>query len=177
MNEGHAVVYSELADAGFTGIGVSCGGGMFNVCIAYKTIPAVTFSVARGGDWIDRHVAKVMGIQRTRATGIKEGGIDLLNPQSREEEAVVLYYRSLISYVLMNLKQRFQLSRDVPQFSEPVEVVTAGGTSMAKGFVELFAEELGKIDFPLKIACVRGADDPMTSVVRGTLIAAALEEA
>jgi hypothetical protein len=176
MNEGHAVVYSELADAGFTGIGVSCGGGMFNVCIAYKTIPAVTFSVARGGDWIDRHVAKVMGIQRTRATAIKEGGIDLMNPQTREEEAVTLYYRNLISYVLSNLKQRFQLTRDVPQFDEPVEVVTAGGTSMATGFVQLFAEELKRVNFPLKIASVRGADDPMTSVVRGTLIAAALEE-
>jgi actin-like ATPase involved in cell morphogenesis len=176
MNEGHAVVYSELADAGFTGIGVSCGGGMFNICIAYKTIPAVTFSVARGGDWIDRHVSKVMGIQRTRATAIKEGGIDLLNPETREEEAVVLYYRNLIKYVLTNLKQRFQFARDVPQFDEPVEVVTAGGTSLVKGFVQVFAEELRQVDFPLKIASVRGADDPMTSVVRGTLIAAALEE-
>ena len=53
MNEGHAVVYSSLAENDFTGIGVSCGGGMFNVCVAYKTIPAVKFSVARGGDWID----------------------------------------------------------------------------------------------------------------------------
>ena len=47
------VALAELADDGFTGIGVSCGGGMFNVCVAYKTIPAITFSVARGGDWID----------------------------------------------------------------------------------------------------------------------------
>ena len=65
----------------------------------------------------------------------------------------------------------------MPQFDEPVEVVTAGGTSLVKGFVQVFAEELRKVDFPLKIASVRGADDPMTSVVRGTLIAAALEEA
>ena len=72
MNEGHAIVYSELAEQDFTGIGVSCGGGMFNVCVAYKTIPAVTFSVSRGGDWIDNHVAKVMGIPRTRATDLKE---------------------------------------------------------------------------------------------------------
>jgi len=174
MNEGHAVVYSELADAGFTGIGVSCGGGMFNVCVAYKSIPAVTFSVARGGDWIDEHVSKVMGIQKVRATAIKEGDVNLMSPRSREEEAVVLYYRNLISYVLTNLKQRFQLARDVPQFSDPVEVVVAGGTSLVGGFVEIFAQELGKIDFPLQIAGVHRAADAMTSVARGTLIAAAL---
>ena len=176
MNEGHAIVYSELADQEFTGIGVSCGGGMFNVCVAYKTIPAVKFSVARGGDWIDAHVSKVMGIPRTRATAIKEGDVNLMEPRTREEEAVVLYYRNLIGYVLQNLKQRFQLARDVPQFTDPVEVVVAGGTSLVGGFVEVFAEELQKVDFPLQIAGVRRAEDAITSVVRGCLIAAALAE-
>ena len=176
INEGHAVVYSELAEQDFTGIGVSCGGGMFNVCVAYKTIPAVTFSVARGGDWIDAHVAKVMGIPRVRATSIKENDVDLMEPKTREEEAVVLYYRNLISYVLKNLKQRFLLERDVPQFTDPVEVVVAGGTSLVGGFVEVFAEELLKIDFPVKIAGVRRAEDAMSSVARGTLIAAALNQ-
>ncbi|MHC4473463.1 MAG: disk-shape morphogenesis protein volactin [Planctomycetota bacterium] len=174
MNEGHAIVYAELADADFTGIAVSCGGGMFNVCVSYKTIPAVTFSVARGGDWIDEHVAKVMGLPKVRATAIKEGGLNLMQPKSREEEAVVLYYRNLISYVLENLKQRFQLARDVPQFTDPVDVVVAGGTSLVGGFVEVFAEELQKVKFPLEIASVRRADDAISSVVRGTLMAAAL---
>jgi hypothetical protein len=176
MNEAHAIVYSELADHDFTGIGVSCGGGMFNVCVAYKTIPAVKFSVARGGDWIDKHVAKVMGIPRTRATAIKEGDVNLMSPRSRVEEAVVLYYRNLISYVLQNLKQRFQLARDVPQFTDPVEVVVAGGTSMVGGFVEVFAEELQKVDVQLQIAGVRRAEDALSSVVRGCLIAAALAD-
>ena len=93
-------------------------------------------------DWIDSHVAKVMGIAKTRATAIKEGDVDLMQPKTREEEAVVLYYRNLISYVLQNLKQRFQLARDVPQSEDPVEVVMAGGTSLIGGFVEVFAEEL-----------------------------------
>jgi len=176
INEGHAVVYAELGEQEFTGIGISCGGGMFNVCVAYKTIPAVTFSVARGGDWIDEHVAKVMGIPRTRATAIKENEVDLAAPKNREEEAVVLYYRNLVSYVLMNLKQRFELARDVPQFTDPVEVVVSGGTSLAGGFVQVFAEELRKVDFPLAISAVRRADDAITSVTRGCLISAALAD-
>ena len=149
---------------------------MFNVCVAYKTIPAVTFSVSRGGDWIDQHVAKVMGIPRTRATDIKEAmGVNLTEPRNREEEAVVLYYRNLIEYVLKNLAQRFSLARDVPQFTAPVEIVVAGGTSLVGGFVDVFADELRKVEFPLKVSGVRRAEDALTSVVRGCLIAAALD--
>jgi len=177
INEGHAVVYAELAERDFTGIGVSCGGGMFNVCVAYKTIPAVTFSVSRGGDWIDEHVAKVMGMSRTRACDLKESdGVNLAEPRNREEEAIVLYYRNLIEYVLRNLAQRFSLAQDVPSFPDPVEIVVAGGTSLVGGFVEVFAQELKKVDFPLKVAGIRRANDALTSVVRGCLIAAALEQ-
>ena len=175
INEGHAVVYAELAEQDFTGIGISCGGGMFNVCVSYRSIPAVTFSVSRGGDWIDEHVARVMGLPRTRATDIKEtDGVDLMQPRNREEEAVVLYYRNLIEYVLKNLARRFTVARDVPTFTAPVEMVVAGGTSMVGGFERVFAEELQKVDFPLSVSRVRLASEPLTSVVRGCLIAAAL---
>jgi|RhiMethySRZTD1v2_1073278.scaffolds.fasta_scaffold07854_18 hypothetical protein len=175
INEAHAIVYSELEEQDFTGITVSGGGGMFNVCVAYRSIPALVFSVSRGGDWIDEHVAKVMGMTRARATAIKENNINLISPRSREEEAVALYYRSLVEYVVTNLKQRFELATDVPQFTAPVEVVLAGGTSLAGGFAELFTEELKKVGFPVPIARVRRAEDPFTSVVRGCLIAARLE--
>ncbi|MHC4952536.1 MAG: disk-shape morphogenesis protein volactin [Planctomycetota bacterium] len=178
INEGHAVVYAELAEEDFTGIGISCGGGMFNVCVSYKTIPAVMFSVCRGGDWIDEHVAKVMGLARTRATDIKESeGLNLLEPRNREEEAVVLYYRNLIEYLLRNLAERFTLAEDVPSFPDPVEIVLAGGTSLVGGFCEVFAQELRKVEFPLKVAGVRRAEDALTSVARGCLIAAALDQA
>lgn len=177
INEAHAVVYAELGEQDFTGIGISCGGGMFNVCVAYRSIPGVTFSVSRGGDWIDRHVAKVMGIPLTQATDIKESdGISLAEPRSREEEAIALYYRNLIDYVLNNLSERFSAAQDVPRFTAPVDIVLAGGTSLPQGFVEIFAEELEKVEFPLKIARVRRAEDPLSSVVRGCLIAAGLED-
>jgi len=176
INEGHAVVYSELADHDFTGIGISCGGGMFNICVAYKSIPAVTFSVSRGGDWIDDHVAKVMGIPPTRVTDIKESpGVNLNAPRSREEEAIVLYYRNLIDYLLQNLAQRFSMAQDVPRFTEPVQIVIAGGSSMVGGFVDVFVEELNKVDLPLEVAGVRLAEEPLASVVRGCLIAASMD--
>jgi hypothetical protein len=70
--EGHAIVFSELAEEDFTGIGISCGGGMFNVCVAYKSMPALYFSTTRGGDWIDNNVAKVLGIKPAKASLLKE---------------------------------------------------------------------------------------------------------
>jgi len=62
LNEGHAVTFAELAEEDFTGIGISCGGGMFNVCVAYKSVPALTFATSRGGDWIDNNVAHAIGM-------------------------------------------------------------------------------------------------------------------
>src|SRR5260370_21703704 len=35
INEGLAVVYAELESSNYTGIGISCGGGLCNVCLAY----------------------------------------------------------------------------------------------------------------------------------------------
>jgi hypothetical protein len=173
--EGHAVVFSELAEDDFTGIGISCGGGMFNVCVAYKSIPALSFSTTRGGDWIDRNVASVLGISSSRACGLKEKGVDLANPHGREEEAVEIYYRNLISYTLKNIKERFESSSSMPSFPEPVSIVCSGGTSMIGGFIEVFQQEFEQIQFPLEIKEIRLAEDPLYSVSKGCLVAALSE--
>lgn len=173
--EGHAVVFSELAEDDFTGIGISCGGGMFNVCVAYKSIPALTFSTSRAGDWIDRNVAKVLGIKASRATALKERGIDLLSPGNREEEAVGIYYRSLIRYTLENIKQRFEAAEGMPSFPEPVEIVCSGGTSLIGGFVEVFQEVFEEIKFPIQVKKIRRAEDALYSVSKGCLVAALSE--
>ena len=170
--EGHAVVFSELAEDDFTGIGISCGGGMFNVCVAYKSIPALTFSTSRGGDWIDRNVATVLGIKASRAAALKEKGVNILNPRNREEEAIEIYYRNLISYTLENIKKRFESSEGMPAFPEPIEIVCSGGTSMIGGFVEVFQDEFESIKFPIEVKNIRRAEDPLFSVSKGCLVAA-----
>lgn len=170
--EGHAIVLAELAESDFTGIGISCGGGMFNVCVSYKSIPALAFSTSRGGDWIDRNVATVLGIKASRATAIKERGMNLLSPRNREEEAVEIYYRNLISYTLEAIKTRFEGSTGMPSFPEPVEIVCAGGTSLIGGFIEVFQDEFKSIKFPIEVRNIRRAEDPLFSVAKGCLVAA-----
>lgn len=176
INEAHAVVFSELAENDFTGIGLSFGGGMANACISYKSIPCVSFSVARGGDWIDKNVAQVLGVKKSKATFIKERGVDIRDPKSREEEAVAIYYRNLISYVLQNIKARFQSGQNMPNFAEPVDIACAGGTSLVGGFIEVFRDEFAKIDFPLSVGRIFRSDDALTAVARGCLVAAAIGE-
>jgi len=173
--EGHAVVFSELAEDDFTGIGISCGGGMFNVCVSYKSIPALSFSTSRGGDWIDRNVASVLGISSSRACGLKEKGIDITNPNGREEEAVEIYYRNLIAYTLKNIKESFESSSSMPKFPDPISIVCAGGTSMIGGFTEVFQQEFEKINFPMDVKEIRLAEDPLYSVSKGCLVAALSE--
>ncbi|MBF0521928.1 MAG: hypothetical protein HQL24_02610 [Candidatus Omnitrophica bacterium] len=172
MNEGHAVVFSELAEQDFTGIGISFGGGMVNVCVAYKTIPAVAFSTSRSGDWIDKNVANVLGINQTRAAAIKEKGVDLKNPKTREHEAIGIYYRNLINYTITNIKAKFESAESVPQFPDPVDIVCSGGTSLIGGFVDVFEEELKKVDFPIPINKVRLAEEPLNATAKGCLLAA-----
>ena len=57
IDEGLAVIYSELADNSFTGIGISFGAGLTNVTVAYFAAPIVSFSIARGGDWFVENAA------------------------------------------------------------------------------------------------------------------------
>lgn len=176
MNEGHAVVLAELQEQDFTGIGISCGGGMVNVCVCYKTIPAISFSISRAGDWIDQNVGNVLGISATKATFLKEQGVDLASPRNREDEAIVIYYRNLINYILENIRMKFETSSDIPEFRNPVEIVCSGGTSKIEGFETVFSEELEKVQFPLKVSIVRRASDPLQSVAKGCLIAAAMSQ-
>ena len=42
----------------------------------------------------------MLGIKASRATAIKERGVNLLSPRNREEEAIEIYYRNLIQYAL-----------------------------------------------------------------------------
>jgi len=175
--EGHAVTFAELGQEDFTGIGVSCGGGMFNVCVAYKSMPALTFSTARSGDWVDRNVAQALGIKAEKAAMMKEKGVDLMAPKNREEDAISIYYRNLIQYNINSIAERFRSAENMPSFKEPISVVFSGGTSMAGNFIELVKEVFKKIEFPIPVKEIRLATDPLNATAKGALVAAQLEMA
>ncbi|HEV3028476.1 MAG TPA: hypothetical protein VG457_12940, partial [Planctomycetota bacterium] len=175
MLESHLIVFAELKEHSYTGIGISCGGGMFNVCVSYKGVPAVTFSTSRGGDWIDESVAHSLGLTAPLVAAVKEGGMDLRKPKGRVEEAIAIYYRHLIQYTLEQMQQKMGASATMPNFKDPVEIVCSGGTALAPGFISLFEEEFKNAGLPVKIAGIRNAKDPLKAVTAGC-VQAALEE-
>jgi len=176
VTEGHAVVLAELADEQFTGIGISWGGGMVNVCVAFKSVPVITFSSARAGDYIDEKAAQVCGEVKPRMTAIKEDPAFSLTGEklSREQAAIRSYYEAAIQYSLENIKRRFEAGKDMPNFSEPVTIVSAGGTSAPNGFVKVFTDVFERLQFPIPVKDIRVADDPLYTVTRGALVAGSI---
>lgn len=176
VNEGLAVVLAELANEGFTGIGISCGGGMCNVALAYLSVPSLTFSMARGGDYIDSAVGSVVQESATRVKAIKEDNLDLTRPtQDKIGKALHIYYDKLIESLVDELHHAVAGGVKLPRADQPLPIVLAGGTVKPVGFCERFAQALQRRPLPLPIGEIRMAFDPLTATARGALVAALAE--
>ncbi|MEK6869598.1 MAG: hypothetical protein AABX74_05170, partial [Nanoarchaeota archaeon] len=177
INEGLAVIFSELAEENFTGLAFSFGGGMVNVCLANLSIPVVTFSIARGGDWIDKQAAQAVNEPISAVTGWKESYLDLDKREnlSRTEQALSIYYDILLDYVVGHLKT--ELEKAAVHLEKPLTVIVSGGTAKPNGFLKRFQETLQRFQLPAELGEVRLASQPLHSVAKGALIAAIADEA
>jgi hypothetical protein len=175
IDEGLAVIYSELADFNFTGLGISVGAGLTNVTLAYMASPLMSFSISRGGDWIDEQVAKSTGLTKEHVTAAKEKISSLSNKVSvgSPEGALNIYYDALISYVIENLKKKLAHITP-PNVAFPVAI--AGGSSLPKGFFEMFETKMQQAKLGIELSKIVKAKDPLHSVARGCLIAAQTQE-
>lgn len=176
-NEATAIIYSEAAKDGFSGIALSFGSGMTNVSLVVRTVEGFSFSVARGGDWIDKGAATSIGLTQAKMCAIKEKGIDLNDPKGREQEALTFYYRNLIEYVTDNLASQFKSVEGRFSLPKAIPLIISGGTSLAGGFLPFFSEVFDKKrkKFPLEISEIRAASDPMNAVAHGLLVQAMQE--
>jgi len=176
-NEAMAIIYAETAKDGFSGLGISFGSGMCNLALSINGMEGLTFSVARGGDWIDEGAAKATGSTQSRMCAIKERGIDLLAPTSREEEALALYYKALIEYCIDHTASEFARIKDRFSLPKAVPIVVSGGTALAGNFLPFFQQtfESKRKKFPIEVSEIRQASDPLNAVARGLLIQALQE--
>jgi nucleoid DNA-binding protein len=173
VNEGLAVVFSELEKENFSGIGISCGGGMCNVALAFMSIPVMTFSIAKAGDYIDRSVGGVTGEMATRIRTIKEESLDLSSaPRNKYENALHVYYDDVILSLVEGLRAALAETKNMPRIDRAIPIVLSGGTARPKGFIDKFRQAIERDGFPLAISEIRMADDPLTATARGCLIAA-----
>ncbi|MBF0538299.1 MAG: hypothetical protein HQL03_08625 [Nitrospirae bacterium] len=170
INEALAIVMEELIDDNFTGLGISMGGGMCNVCLSYLSVPVITFSIQRGGDYIDEMVSREIGESATKIKVTKEETLDLsVLPRNRMETALHVYYMDLINTLVESLRRVISSSDNIPRISARIPIVLSGGTVMPKGFKERFDEGLRRINMPIDISEVRIAKDPLNTTAKGAL--------
>ena len=189
IEEAVAIGYEGLVDTQLTGVAISMGAGMCNIAVMYQGMTALSFSVSRGGDWVDENVSMDKGVPQAKVTNIKETSttLDLSSAtyqniyEEDTDEANVLiairsYYGALINYLLTNLKVQFEGVENVPNFPEAVPIVIGGGTALVKGFLDVFNEQFDQDEFPIPISEIVLIEDAHTAVSRGCLSEAQLIE-
>lgn len=176
LNEGMAAVLTELSADDFTGIGISLGGGMCNVCLSYLSFPVITYSLQLGGDYIDTIVGRTVAEPATKIKTIKETELDFTkDAKDRITTALQIFYDELIFRLLESVQRVLAASDKIPKIAVPIPIVLSGGTAMPNGFKEKFEKTLKTINLPVDISSVRMAEDPLNTTAKGALIMAMTE--
>jgi hypothetical protein len=173
INEGLSVIYAELDQSNYTGIGISCGGGLCNVCLAYLSVPVMSFSIPRAGDYIDTSAASVTGerINRIRLEKEESFHFNGFSP-GKLHQVLSVYYDEMIHSLVTGMKQAIAGTRNMPKMGKPIPIVLSGGTAMPDGFKERFEAVLKESDFQLPISEIRMSADPLHTSAKGALVAA-----
>ena len=173
IEEGLAVVFGELGGSNYTGIGISCGSGLNNVCLAVLSLPVISFSVPKAGDFIDTEASLVTGELATRLRILKEQSFRLNGlTGDRVQNALNVYYQETIEHLAGSLRAHISSSQRLPKLEHSIPLVLSGGTAMPEGFTERFNEVLRAEEFPVRLSEVRLSPDPLNSTARGALMAA-----
>ena len=173
INEGLAVVFGELADGNFSGIGISCGSGLCNVCMAVLSVPVISFSVNKAGDFIDTEAAIVTGDLALRMRMTKEKTFRLNGLiGDRVNDALSVYYHEVLVNLVRALKDHISSAQRLPRLEQSIPLVLSGGTTMPRGFLDHFTKVLKTHELPVKLSEVRVSSDPLNSTARGALMAA-----
>ena len=176
VNEGLAVVYAELESSNYTGIGISCGGGLCNVCLSYLSVPVISFAIPKAGDFIDASAAAVTGERPNRIRIMKEQSFYVNGHfENKFHQAMGVYYDDMIQSLVGALRNAFQGAHNLPKHTRPIPLVLSGGTAMPKGFRDRFETVLRAADFPVALSEIRMAADPLTTSAKGALVAALSE--
>lgn len=176
INEAEAICYSELGEEDYTGIALSFGAGMVNVCVMSNGESIATFATTKSGDWVDRMVAVACAQPDSIVQAEKEAGGFEIGEESDDQihSALSAYYDRLITYTVQQLGSALTNSGQLPKFKEPLTIVISGGTSRANGFVDKFRERVEQLGLPVEVKEIRHASDPLRAVARGCMIAAQL---
>ena len=188
LNEAAAIGYAETitpkkGELPLTGLFISFGAGMTNLCLLYKGLPVRSFSLPFGGDYIDHSAAKMTDSTVSHVTLLKERGVDASTGKvitafdsddtktERQAEAIGMMYRDLIGTVVKATNVFFAMNENRTEIPETISVVVSGGTTKAPGFEKLFNEVfMDTLDVRFKVCPqARISTTPLDSTATGCL--------
>ena len=170
INEGLAVVYGEMESSNYTGIGISCGGGLCNVCLSYLSVPVLSFSTPKAGDFIDSNASAVTGERANSIRMVKEDSFHLNGFfEDKMHQVIGVYYDDVIRSLVAAMKEGFARTK-IPAFHRPIPMVLSGGTAIPPGFRERFEKLLAEQNFPVTISEIRMSSQPLHATAKGALV-------
>lgn len=161
----------------FTAPGIcfhNCGAGTISSGIFLGGQPITTFCTSKAGDYIDMYAAQSDVDWTPSIVQAEKEKMDLGKPQNEMQEVIQSYYQRLFKYTVQNIAQNLNDSKQLSRFTQPIDMVVSGGTIAVKGAVELFTKVVKENNFPLPIANVKKANNPLYVTADGCLVAASL---
>lgn len=184
-----ALMLAELGHAGFTGVALTFDDFRCAAVIARCGQVLVQAGIPRGLAWIDEVLARAAGYVVWDMDGNSYVDFDsvlrwkqtaspsLFAPDSPEAETLARCYQTLLHELARELAARSLRSTEVATLRGPLPLACCGEATLARGFVQLLANELNHAGLAVGIGDIRIADDPVFTLARGCLIRAELEGA
>jgi len=137
------------------------------------SVPVLSFSIPKAGDYIDTNTATVTGERANRVRIAKEDSFHLNGFFSDKMQQVLgVYYDEMIQSLVNGMKQAFSNSRSLPKSGRNLPIILSGGTALPDGFRDRFEKIFREADLPITATEIRMAADPLHSSAKGALVAA-----
>lgn len=170
INEGMAVIMSESNINDATALGISIGGGMCNICFSYLSLPVISYSIQKGGDYIDERVAYAVNETATHIKLTKESSLDLSTaPTTRIDTALHIYYEDLFKTLARSLEKVLGSSDKTCRLPNSLPLIVSGGSMLPQGSLEKFKAAMKEINLPIKISDILLAANPAEATMRGAM--------
>jgi len=184
---GQALILAELVQERFTGIGLVVGATACEVTVSQLGQELHSWTIPRGGRWLDEHLARERGDMLHDASGqrlldLDKAALDrealsssVLAPVSRDEKLLARLCRELTWEIAADLCQKLREDPRLSNLPRPVNLVCGGGIAQIPGFCDLMLEALERRDDAVPVGRIIAADSSPYTIARGLLVHAELE--
>lgn len=169
IDRGFAVVYDQLSEDNYTGLGICLGSRTTSVALVYYGVPALSFALPIGSEWVRDRAAADGGASSEAVADVHETFELDPDAEGEIERALAQAYDALIGDVLETLAERADAASVQDGVSVPIAV---GGAGAVEGVEYLVAGRFDAAPLPFSIRGARLADEPAASAARGARAAA-----